>query len=136
MSLSAREQLALNSITDRLANSDPDLAALLATFSRLASGEEMPAAEKLMVGWRRGLRERASRIVRRLGLGGAAMLLWLAITIALIATGVALSNSGGSQSACPETWGGAVCVNSVSTPGSGPAANKPVVSRSVHASTS
>jgi hypothetical protein len=43
MSLSPREQHALDSIRDRLAGSDPELAALLATFTRLASGEGMPA---------------------------------------------------------------------------------------------
>ena len=45
MSLSAREQQALASITDRLARSDPQLASLLGAFSRHASGEEMPGAE-------------------------------------------------------------------------------------------
>jgi hypothetical protein len=42
MSLSAREQQALNSIRDGLAGSDPELATLLATFTDQASGEEMP----------------------------------------------------------------------------------------------
>ena len=46
MSLSAWEQQALDSIKDGLAGTDPKLAALLATFDRLASGEEMPAARR------------------------------------------------------------------------------------------
>lgn len=50
MSLSAREQQALDSITDRLAGSDPELAALLTGFTRLASGEEMPPREKIRAG--------------------------------------------------------------------------------------
>jgi hypothetical protein len=128
MSLSAREQQALNSITDRLASSDPELATLLGTFSRLASGEKMPAAEKIMAGWRRAAHRHRSRVHRRLGLGWFALLLWLVLTIALIATGVALS-SGSNQSACPESWA-TVCITSVSTHGSRPAADKAVVSRS------
>ena len=47
MSLSAREQQALDSIGDELAGADPKLASLLATFARLASGEEMPVREKI-----------------------------------------------------------------------------------------
>ena len=41
MSLSAREQQALDSITDRLADSDPELAALLTGFTR--PGCQLPA---------------------------------------------------------------------------------------------
>jgi hypothetical protein len=47
MSLSAWEQQALDSIEDELAGADPKLASLLATFARLASGEEMPVREKI-----------------------------------------------------------------------------------------
>ena len=47
MSLSAWEQDALDSIKDRLASSDPALVARLTIFARLASGEEMPAREKI-----------------------------------------------------------------------------------------
>ena len=49
MSLSAREQQALNSIRDGLAGSDPELATLLATFTEQASGEEMPPRENIRV---------------------------------------------------------------------------------------
>ena len=48
MSLSAREQHALDSIETALTGSDPDLAVLLATFGRLTSGEEMPGREKIL----------------------------------------------------------------------------------------
>lgn len=41
MSLSAREEQILGSIEDGLACSDPKLAWMLATFTRLASGEEI-----------------------------------------------------------------------------------------------
>ena len=46
MSLSSHEQHALHSIEDRLCVSAPELASLLATFSRLTAGEDMPAREK------------------------------------------------------------------------------------------
>ena len=46
MSLSAREQNALDSIKDKLASSDPTLVARLTIFTRLATGEEMPARER------------------------------------------------------------------------------------------
>ena len=49
MSLGAWERQALDSIADGLAGSAPDLASLLAIFSRLASGEAMPAREKLQM---------------------------------------------------------------------------------------
>ena len=52
MSLSAWEQNALDSIKDGLASSDPTLAARLTIFARLASGEEMPAREKIPAGSR------------------------------------------------------------------------------------
>ena len=63
MSLSAREQQALDSITGRLADSDPELAALLTGFTRLASGEEMPQRERIRAGPRRAIR--CSRRQRR-----------------------------------------------------------------------
>ena len=47
MSLNAWEQQALDSIKNGLAGSDPELAALLSAFTRLASGEEMPDREKV-----------------------------------------------------------------------------------------
>jgi hypothetical protein len=50
MSLSAREQQALDLINDRLISSDSGLAILLGTFNRLAAAEEMPAREKIWPG--------------------------------------------------------------------------------------
>jgi hypothetical protein len=49
MSLSASEQQALDSIEATLTSSDPKLASLLAIFARLASGEEMPARERVRI---------------------------------------------------------------------------------------
>jgi len=118
MSLSAWEQHALDSISDGLADSDPELATLLATFTRLESGEEMPARENILAGsWRVARRPHRSRrhprrgtprwpaprAHRYLGLHRAAVVLWLLITAALIAVAVALS-SGGGQGACAPTW--------------------------------
>jgi hypothetical protein len=67
MSLSAREQHALDSIEAALAGSDPDLALLLATFGRLTSGEEMPVREKIRKNrwWVRRGRHRRPRPGRR-----------------------------------------------------------------------
>jgi hydrogenase-4 component B len=56
MSLSESEQRALDSIKDRLAGSDPELAALLSAFNRQASDEEMPDREKIQTGLPRVLR--------------------------------------------------------------------------------
>jgi len=103
MSLSPREQHALDSIGERLAGSDPELAALLATFTRLASGEEMP--DRGPVRARQGrhphrgkMRRPARRAYQRLGIYRVALLLWVVITIALITTAMALDRS--SQDGC------------------------------------
>ena len=50
MSLSTWEQQALDSIKDGLAGSDPELTALLTTFTQLAAGEEMPPRVTLRTG--------------------------------------------------------------------------------------
>src|SRR6202161_4798953 len=62
-SLSTSEQQALDSIKDDLASCDPALAARLTIFTRLASGEEMPARENVQAGSRRA--GRGSRPPRR-----------------------------------------------------------------------
>ena len=65
ISLSVREQQALDAIRDRLSVSDPRLVALLAAFTRLAAGEAMPVREKIRAGsrWaaRRSRRRRQPR---------------------------------------------------------------------------
>jgi len=110
MSLSAWEQQALDSIKDGLAGSDPDLAALLSAFTRLASGEEMPDGEKIRAGsrraWRRLRRARwrctMRKICQRLGIQRAVLLLWLLITAAMIAVALTL-NAGGGHGTCTQT---------------------------------
>lgn len=109
MSLSAWEQQALNSIKDGLAGADPELAALLSAFDRLASDDEMPAREKIPAGsrrtprWLRRPRRRSSlrKAFQRLSFQRAALLLWLLITTALVAVALALSAS--DHGTCTET---------------------------------
>jgi hypothetical protein len=81
MSLSTWEQQALDSIKDGLAGSDPELTALLTTFSQLAAGEEMPARVTLRARSRRAVqssrqkRGRTSRAYQRVCLRYA-LLVW------------------------------------------------------------
>lgn len=99
MSLSAWEQQLLDSIKDGLTGSDPKLVALLGTFTRLVSDEEMPAHEKIRSTCRRASRRslrrrrrsRLRRIYRRLGFSTAMLLAWLLISVMLIALALLLS---------------------------------------------
>jgi Protein of unknown function (DUF3040) len=134
-SLSAWEQQALDSIKDRLASSDPTLVARLTIFTRLASGEEMPAREEIHVGSRgavRRSRPEPPRRRQRLGLHQAApMLLWLVTTVALIAVALS-SNRGGSQGTCTGSWatfctGGTSAANSATgVAGTGRSVGRPL----------
>ena len=118
MSLSAWEQQTLDSIKDRIAGSDPQLTALLTTFTRLASGEEMPVREEIPAGSgptiRRSLRRPRHR--RRAGGGSCSrpvparvrvqwvvMLVWLVITVIMITVAVVMTG-GGNQGACRGSW--------------------------------
>ncbi len=96
------EQLALESIEIGLGDSDPALASLLATFSRLASGEEMPARERtrglLRHPPRRSPRRRPGRTPRP----WSAPLVWLVVSVALITVAVVLSHGGASG--CVQAW--------------------------------
>lgn len=111
MSLSAWEQQALDSIKNGLAGSDPELAALLSAFTRLAAGEKMPDRGKVPAGPRWALRRsrhgrrRSSvrRTCQRLGFPRAALLLsWVLATAALIAVALTLS-VGGDHGTCTGT---------------------------------
>jgi Protein of unknown function (DUF3040) len=96
MSLSAWEQQALDSIKDDLAGSDPQLASLLTTFTRLASAEEMPVQETIVSG-------RSRRMAGHVKLQWAVLLLWLLITVAMITVALTLSHGGG-QGTCTGSW--------------------------------
>jgi hypothetical protein len=107
MSLSTREQQALDGIANRLAGADPKLARLLAAFTRLNSGEGMPDREEVRI--RAGWTGRLGRRVRRLlaayaGLGHAVALLWVLLAVGLIALAVGLNGGGGSGRACVGSW--------------------------------
>lgn len=102
MSLSAREQQALDSIENDL--SGTKLASLLATFTRLTAGEEMLVPEEVRAAGRRAthLRRRAHRDrARRHALRSRQRLgwqqawrLWLLITVVMIAVALAVSRGG------------------------------------------
>jgi hypothetical protein len=105
MSLSAREQQALNSIGEGLTGSDPELATLLASFTELASGEEMPVRENVQMDppWviRRPRRKRrhchwkkAGRVQQFLR-PRYVVVLWLLITAVLIGVALTLSRADG-----------------------------------------
>ena len=122
MSLSTWEQQALDSIKDDLASCDPALVARLTVFTRLASGEEMPAGEKIHVRSRRAVRRsrpgprHTRRGYQRPGLRQAVPLLWLVSTVAVIAIALAY-NHGGGQGRCTESWA-TFCTGATSTPNS------------------
>ena len=114
MSLSGREQDALDSIKDGLASSDPTLVARLTIFARLASGEEMPAREKIDA-----RPPHTGRANQRLGLPQTVpMLVWLVTTIALIAVAL-ICNRGGSQGTCTRSWA-TFCTSAASAANSAP----------------
>jgi hypothetical protein len=113
MSISEQEQRALRSIEDDLAGVVPELAAKLAIFERLTSGEEMPPGERL----RRPARAPADRVPaapspapapspgpfqvqRTLRMRVRWRLLWLVLTVALQAVAVTFGH-GARKSSCP-----------------------------------
>ena len=116
MSLSTWEQDALDSIKDRLASSDPTLVARLTIFARLASNEAMPAREEIRASPRRDVRHsppeagHTRRVYQRLE--QAALLVWLVITVALIAVAL-VYHRGGSQGTCTGSWA-TICAHAAS----------------------
>ena len=109
MSRAGWERQALNSIQSVLGHTDPKLASLLAGFSRLASGEDMPAHERVRSplrhppSRRRSRRRRAKAPYHGRGLQRAAILTWLLTSVTLITVAVILSNGG--PAACPHAFG-------------------------------
>lgn len=121
MTLSAREQQALDSIKGRLAGSDPELAELLCAFNRLASDEDMPDREKIQAGSRRALRRlrrgpwgsSLRSVCKRLAFQRPALLLCLVTTavlmaVVLVAVTLALT-AGGDHGTCTEETVVLVC---------------------------
>jgi len=125
MSLSAWEQQSLDTIKDRLTGSDPELAALLITFTQLAAGEDMPVRATLRTRSRRAIQRSRRRARRgRDQVGQAclrirsryAVLAWLLVTMVMIGVAVALSQGDG-QSACPGSWWSAACASAAPVSG-------------------
>jgi hypothetical protein len=107
MSLSAQEQQVLDSIGHKLSVSDPELASLLTTFTRLTAGEDMPAREKTQAraGWAghrlgRHRRRRRWRMVgppagrprRLLAWQGASLVLGILFAAAVVAGAMAVTH--------------------------------------------
>jgi len=120
MSLTVREQQALEGLASRLARSDPVLAAKLTIFTRLTSGEAMPVRESTRLA--RGPVRESTRLARgsrrlfqRLGLRGVAALLWLAIAVTLIAVAVAITGGAKSNGSCTSSWPVVCAVRTAST---------------------
>jgi len=115
--MSERERQALGSIEDGLAGSDTALASMLSIFSRLTSGEEMPAREKIQVrrradhSPRRARRRphhgtalpRAHQLYLRLGWQQAMLLVWAVVSAGLIAVALVLNARG--HGACTPLMG-------------------------------
>jgi hypothetical protein len=103
------EHQALDSIQSALGHADPKLASLLATFTRLASSEEMPAHEKIPPPPRHPPHHRRSRPRRgetphrHRSLQRAVILTWLITSIAMITVAVILSRGGPAP--CPQAFG-------------------------------
>jgi hypothetical protein len=145
MSLSTREERALRSIKEWLTSSDPKLAALLATFTRLVAGEDMPVRERIPTGWSRAAslprhqrpphRRQTSRPIGQVrwrpSFQQAAMLLWVVITVVFVIVALILSR-GGSGGGCTTAWP-AVCTRTTPAQVPGSAAPRTTVSQ-VHPS--
>lgn len=86
MGLSAQDQQALDAIEGSLADSDPRLASMLSTFSRLTADEEMPSRESIRSAWLRYDRRRWRY---------KALALWFVLTMALIGAAMAAIQAGG-----------------------------------------
>lgn len=136
MSLSAHDRKALDSIEEEIAVSAPELASLLALFSRLTAGEELPEREQVGDGRRRAARpgqawwQHPCRGSARLAAGPRVRnpgwllaVLWLALTVSgvLIATVLLASRGGGGCTAWP-----AACVRRPPAPAT-PSSRVPAV---------
>lgn len=112
MSISEREQHALESIEDDLTRTGPKLAAMLAMFARLTAGEAMPPRERVPRAaaapmWATGSHPsatagRAGRRPVRVRLGRPpAWVLFLAIAIALVAATAIIQSRAGKSICMP-----------------------------------
>lgn len=120
MSLNSRERRALTAIEQSLSATAPELESLLAMFNRLVEGEAMPVRRRNRRRLPPAARGRRSRPRRATGPYGrasgfcalerfshACVVLWLAVSAALVAVAVALSGVG--PRACPVSWASGCC---------------------------
>jgi hypothetical protein len=122
MSLSAREQEALDRIAAGIASSDSNLAAMLNTFARLTADERMPEGEEVKPVRRsaRQARKPRSRPRRRYSgpvfKGDSHLLAYLPAAVILLVTAViavtAALSGGGKERGCVQMRGLA-CVSQV-----------------------
>lgn len=127
MSLSAAERRALDAIEDGLAESCPSLAAMLATFSRLAANEEMPLRERVSL--REPSVHAADHPVRRSHELAKMLTLWLVLAVAVVAaSSIALTVSHGAKQTCGASFA-LVCAERTNTHRSRPAPHQPVPGR-------
>lgn len=105
MSLSAREQQALERIEAGLAGSDPKLAAMLDTFTRLTSEGDMPAGEQVRKIQRRRVRMRPRHRPASAHLRASPWLPTIILLIVAAAITVAACLGGGASiQTCARTW--------------------------------
>jgi hypothetical protein len=109
MSPAGWEYQALDSIQSALCHTDPKLASLLATFTRLAYSDDMPAHETAPSPLRHPPHRRRPRPRRakpphhHRNPQRAVILVWLIASIAMITVAVILSRGG--PAACPQAFG-------------------------------
>jgi hypothetical protein len=113
MSLGARENYTLHSIEYRLSGSNPELASLLAMFTRLTAGEDMPAREMIQTRWRptrhspgnrrQPLRDQVRRLRQHVNWPGSGLVLAALLAFMLLAAAVVLNGGGpGGGAPCRE----------------------------------
>jgi hypothetical protein len=130
VSLSAHDRHELGALEQELAASDPQLAAMLSTFSRLTAGEAMPGRERIpkpqpptvtqaafglfphRPAWRGSRGSRRRRLLIRL-LRISPLAAWLVISAALLTVAVVLSHSGGNTTCA--RWLATACVTTSPT---------------------
>jgi hypothetical protein len=103
VSLSARDQQALDGIEDDLADSAPELAAMLGTFTQLTSKDQMPVGEEMTVARPDipGIRPGAQRLAPVHCILKAIAVMAIAVTVTAIAMA---ASSGGDRGECAASW--------------------------------
>jgi hypothetical protein len=133
VSLSAHDRRELRAIEQELTASDPHLAAMLSTFSRLTAGEAMPGPTRIPVGQQptitlaafglsphRPARRWSRRTSRRHPVVRASVLaMWVVITMALLGVAMLLGHSDNNQT-CTRSLGMRCVTHTPASPQAGP----------------